>query len=353
MKFSLEVWPDERWVELQATERNDTDEPIHYRTGDFFFVIVDASRCEVVWAGPSYDVPEPRYDATLQPDQVYRRSTWWGRAVDNGRPVPPGNYLAYVIYRFAQPRAEPPVPDTVYISSPKTIEVKAVQRADSPSTTKATSNLRMIDLGYGEPVAREGRRLLFRHSESYEVKDGRTTPIYTFYEVDLDTEERRKIPEPEHLDAAPRPSCVPPTGRKAVNELEFDYAEASGKDYGHTVFDVKGVLEVDLDTGYATAFVFVGTGGERYVFMDPRVDPIVWSDDCRHAAWGIFRSCDALPQVGPAGVYLYEAETDSTIQLLDEDWWGPVSFWDDLLVRAGVWRSPFCGDFETIGVFLE
>ena len=155
------------------------------------------------------------------------------------------------------------------------------------------------------------------------------------------------------LDAAPRPSCVPPTGRKAVNELEFDYAEASGKDYGHTVFDVKGVLEVDLDTGYATAFVFVGTGGERYVFMDPRVDPIVWSDDCRHAAWGIFRSCDALPQVGPAGVYLYDAETDSTIQLLDEDWWGPVSFWDDLLVRAGVWRSPFCGDFETIGVFLE
>ena len=351
MSISFEVYSDEWWVDLRVTVRNDTDEPVHYRTGGSFYVIVDASNCEVVWSAPTDHVREPRDDVTLEPGSAYGVGPAWRRNVDGGWRVPPGNYLAYFLFRFAQPRAEPPVPDTVYISSPRLIEVKAVQRADSAST-KATSSLRMIDLGYGESVARQGRKLIVRNPESYVNKDGILTPIYTFYEVDLDTEERRKIPEPGHYQARPRRSCVPPTDRTAMIELELAYAEQSGKDHGYTLFDVKGVLEVNLERESAWAFVFVGTHGERYWYLDPRVDPIVWSDDCRYAAWAISGGCDTLPHVEPAGVYLYDAETDTTTRLR-EDWGGGVSFWDDLLVMTGIWRSPFCGTVGTTGVFLE
>ena len=155
----------------------------------------------------------------------------------------------------------------------------------------------------------------------------------------------------------PQRSCEPPKGLKLEKELVFLYAEYRGPGEGYPYtepFDVKGILEIELDTGVATAWVLAGTPttgyDKRFLFLyNPRVGPIVWSDDCRYAAWTMNTSCDVLPHGGPFGALLYDTETDTMTRVSDEPSHVSVSFWDDLLVYV-----PSCFTiYGTTGVFLD
>ena len=216
-----------------------------------------------------------------------------------------------------------------------------MQRAD-PLSANTEPALRTIDLWSLQPLARHGRKLT-----AYD--EGIGTSPSRYYEIDLDTGERTEIPKPEY--AVPQRTCEPPKGLKLAKELVFPYGESSGTENGYARFAVKGVLEIELDTSIAAAFVLTGApgSGKRRVFQDYiRTSHIVWSDDCRYAAWTINTDCDVLPYWGPYGVFLYDTKTDTLTRVSEEPEHISVSFWGDLLVNVA-----FCWGYNATGVFLE
>ena len=334
------------WIEMRLSVQNYTDEPIDYASATIF-AMVNRRSCEIFWREPHNDYFGGFRYETLQPGEVKSRSVYWHYATHDG-PTPAGDYVGYAIYRFADP-PESNVPNAaVYVPAfGVTIGIDPVLRPD-PSSAHAEPALRTIDLWSLEPLARRGRKLT-----AYD--EGIGTNPSRYYEIDLDTGERTEIPKPEY--AVPQRSCEPPKGLKLEKELVFLYAEYRGPGEGYPYtepFDVKGILEIELDTGVATAWVLAGTPttgyDKRFLFLyNPRVGPIVWSDDCRYAAWTMNTSCDVLPHGGPFGAFLYDTETDTMTRVSDEPSHVSVSFWDDLLVYV-----PVCfAIYGTTGVFLE
>ncbi len=337
-------------IEMRLSVQNYTDEAIDYVTIDSatIFAFVNTRSCEIFWREPHNDYFGGFRYETLQPGEVKSRSVYWHYATHDG-PTPAGDYVGYAIYRFAHPPESDAPNAAVYVPAfGVTIGIDPVQRAD-PLSANTEPALRTIDLGPVYPVARHGRKLIVHEERG----------AGTYYEVDLDTGERTEIPKPESEYAVPQRSCELPKGLKLTGELVFPYAESRGVRQGYTkLFDVEGLLEVELDTGTATAFVLTGypdRGQKGRVHDRPRfyasldVHHIAWSDDCRYAAWTINTSCDELPHVGPFGAFLYDTKTYTMTRVDDEPGYGSVSFWDDLLVSV----SACWGPTGTTGVFLE
>ena len=334
---------------MRLSVQNYTDEPIDYVALDSatIFAMVNRWTCRIYWKEPHNDYFGGFRYQTLRPGEVASRSVYWHYATHDG-PATAGDYVGYVIYRFADPTESNTPNAAVYVPAfDVSIGIDPVLRPD-PSSAHAEPALRTIDLWSLEPLARRGRKLT-----AYD--EGIGTNPSRYYEIDLDTGERTEIPKPEY--AVPQRSCEPPKGLKLEKELVFLYAEYRGPGEGYPYtepFDVKGILEIELDTGVATAWVITGypdTGydGRRLYAFDLNVRQVVWSDDCRYAAWTIHRSCDVLPHFGIFGAFLYDTKTDTMTRVSDEPAYASVSFWDDLLVYV-----PVCfAIYGTTGVFLE
>ena len=349
LSFFLNLYEQSHYTpprfEIRLSVQNYTDEAIDYVTiaAATTFAIVNTRSCEIFWRDPPYDYFDGFSYATLQPGEVASHSASWHYATHDG-PTPAGDYVAYAIYRFADP-PESQVPNAaVYVPTfGVTIGIDPVRRAD-PSSANTETALRTIGLGPVQPVARHGRKLIV-HEENYGGRDAST-----YFEVDLDTGDRTEIPKPEY--AVPQRSCEPPKGLKLAKELVFPYGESGGTDGGDTRFDVKGVLEIELDTSIATAFVLTGSpgSGKRRFYTDYMgTSPIVWSDDCRYAAWTINTDCDVVPWYGPYGVFLYDTKTDTMTRVSEEPEHISVSFWGDLLVRRRVLLGVQC-DWRISGI---
>ena len=332
------------WIEMRLSVQNYTDEPIDYASATIF-AMVNRWTCRIYWKEPHNDYFGGFHYETLRPGEVASRSVYWHYATHDG-PATAGDYVGYAIYRFADPPESNTPNAAVYVPAfGVSIGIDPVLRPD-PSSAHAEPALRTIDLWSLQPLARRGRKLT-----AYD--EGIGTNPSRYYEIDLDTGERTEIPKPEY--AVPQRSCEPPKGLKLEKELVFLYGEYRGTGKGYTEpFDVRGILEIDLDTREATAWVITGypdTGydGRRLYQFDLNVRQVVWSDDCRYAAWTINTSCDVLPHFGIFGAFLYDTETDTMTRVSDEPSHVSVSFWDDLLVYV-----PVCfGIYGTTGVFLD
>ena len=335
--------------EIRLSVQNYTDEAIDYVTIDSatVFAMVNRGTCRIHWKEPHNDYFGGFRYETLQPGEVKSRSVHWHYATHDG-PTPAGDYVAYAIYRFADPPESNAPNAAVYVPIfGVTIGIDPVLRPD-PLSANTEPALRTIDLGSVYPVARRGLKLVV-HDQ------GTATRPKTYFEVNLDTGERTEILRPENAAPVPQRTCEPPKGPKLEKELVFPYFEDRGVGERYSEpFDVRGILEIDLATSDATAWVITGTpttgyDTRRLFTYNLGVGPIVWSDDCRYAAWTINTSCDVLPHLGPLGAFLYDTKTDTMTRVSDEPEHASVSFWDDLLVYV-----PACFRiYGATGVFLE
>ena len=311
VEFSLEFTIYEAFVELRWTQRNSTDETIRFksRSSEPAYLILDANSCDVVWE---------------------KQANLHSNAYEYFSPPSAGVYLAYALYLLAEP-------EEVYITSPREIRIEAKQQA---TNTVPGSSLRTIDLGRSEPVSMAGRKLVLRSRVRVD-EGGRKVWRDAFFEIDLDTGERREVPKPKRYTPPPERSCTPPQALELVMELDFP---VSGGGAFAVAGRAKGALEVNLDAEVAAAFVFTETERERYAYAGYQRLGVVWSDDCRYVAWNIQGSCDLLPHTGPLGAYVHDTQTNRT-WVLEES--GSIYFWSDLLVVVG-----WCA-IGTTGFFLE
>ena len=102
IEFSLEVTPGEI-AQMRFTQRNVTDETIPFATGfhDPNFFIIDAKSCEHVWIWQSPMLLGISYQE-IGPYEERMWTAGWERVDDLGRPVGPGEYLVFGMYRFIE-----------------------------------------------------------------------------------------------------------------------------------------------------------------------------------------------------------------------------------------------------------